>query len=215
MNVYIAGDSTVQTYHETESRQAGWGQFISEYFSCEVSFFNHAIGGRSSKSFIEEGRLEEILSDITKDDYLFIQMGHNDSTKSKPERYTEPYGDYKTYLKRYIEEVRRKEAIPILITPVARLHYVNGEYLADFGDYCNAMKEVAEEMNVLLIDLMKESIAYFTSINYETVYSFFMVSENGTDHTHFTEKGAREIAKIVSNAIKTLPITLSKYLIKE
>src|SRR5699024_9945732 len=138
------------------------------------------IGGRSSKSFIEEGRLEEILSDITKDDYLFIQMGHNDSTQSKPERYTEPYDDYKTYLKRYIEEVRRKEAIPILITPVARLHYVNGEYLADFGDYCNAMKEVAEEMNVLLIDLMKESIAYFTSINYETVYSFFMISENGT-----------------------------------
>src|SRR5699024_11082179 len=128
MNVYIAGDSTVQTYYETESKQAGWGQFISEYFSREVNFFNHAIGGRSSKSFIEEGRLEKIVSDITEGDYLLVQMGHNDSTKSKPERYTEPYDEYKSYLKQYIDEVRRKGATPILITPVARLHYVKGEF---------------------------------------------------------------------------------------
>src|SRR5699024_10867761 len=150
-HVYLASDSTVQTYHETETEQGGWGQFIQNYFTDQVQVHNHAIGGRSSKTFITEGRLDKIIEDINEGDYLLIQMGHNDSTKVRPERYTEPYGDYKDYLKQYIDEARSKQAIPILITPVGRLHYVEGEFLADFGDYCNAMKEVAKENDVLLI----------------------------------------------------------------
>ncbi|MBO0993418.1 rhamnogalacturonan acetylesterase [Bacillus sp. SD088] len=211
INVYLAGDSTVQSYDSSSSPQAGWGQYIANYFMDNVHFFNHAIGGRSSKTFITEGRLERIEQKMKEGDYLFIQMGHNDSTKTRPERYTEPYDDYKQYLKQYIKVAQEKKTIPILITPVGRLHYVNGEFLEDFGDYCNAMKEVAEEYNVMLIDLMKESIHYFSSLSYDQVFPFFMISVNETDCTHFTEKGANEMARLVSEGIKGLTIELSHY----
>lgn len=212
IDVFLAGDSTMQTYDSSFAPQAGWGQFIAKYFSSDITFHNHAMGGRSSKTFITEGRLAAILAEIKQGDYLFIQMGHNDSTKSRPERYTEAYDDYKKYLKQYVEGAREKGAIPILFTPVGRLHYVNGEFLADFGDYCNAMKEVAEEQNVLLVDLNKKSIEYFSAIGYDQAFQLFMISVNGTDCTHFTEKGANEIARIVSEGIKGLELELPNYL---
>ncbi|MBM7573469.1 rhamnogalacturonan acetylesterase [Aquibacillus albus] len=209
VKLYLASDSTAQTYGQSEAPQAGWGQFIGNYFDEKVEIYNYAIGGRSSKTFITEGRLANILDEIAKNDYLLIQLGHNDSTKIRPQRYTEPYDDYKQYLKQYVQGAREHQAIPILITPVARLHYVNQEFLMDFGDYCNAMKEVAEEEDVLLIDLMKQSLAYYTSIGYEQVKELFMISVNGTDCTHFTEKGAGEIARLVAQGVKSLEINLS------
>lgn len=202
INIYLAGDSTVQTYSEDRKPQAGWGQFIGDYFTENITVYNHAIGGRSSKSFIMEGRLARITETIQSGDYLFIQMGHNDSTKSRPERYTEPYGDYKKYLTEYIVQAKEKGAHPILITPVCRLHCVNGEFLNDFGDYCQAMKEVAIETDVPIIDLMETSLRYLKKIGYEAAKSFYMISANGTDCTHFTEKGAREMARLVSGKVK-------------
>lgn len=211
MDIYLAGDSTVQSYDFSRAPQAGWGQFLGDYITGGVNVLNHAIGGRSSKTFITENRLSKIITEINKGDYLLIQMGHNDSTKNRPERYTEPYEDYKVYLQQYIKGARSKQAIPILITPVGRLHYVNDEFLVDFGDYCNAMKEVAEENNVQIIDLMKKSIEYFTSIGYEQAKELFMISTNGIDCTHFTEKGAREMARLISEGIEGLAIDLSFY----
>ena len=211
INVYLAGDSTVQTSQEKESPQAGWGQFIEQFFTEDVQFFNHAIGGRSSKTFVEEGRLEAILSKISRDDYLLIQMGHNDSTPYKPERYTEPFGDYQKYLHMYVEGARKTQAIPILITPVARLHYENNQFVNDFQDYCNAMKQLAIEEHVLCIDLMERSLQYFASCGYELVLTFFMASVNHNDYTHFTKAGAKAIARLVADEIKNLPTPLAKY----
>lgn len=178
------------------------GQFIGDYLIDEVDIKNHAVGGRSSKTFITEGRLAKIEEEISANDYLFIQMGHNDSTIDRPERYTEPYGSYKSYLQQYIDVARAKNAIPVLITPVGRLHYVNDEFLMDFGDYCNAMKELAEENEVFLIDLMKRSITYLSSIGYVNANELYMISVNGIDCTHFTEKGANEMALLVSDGMK-------------
>jgi len=212
INVYLAGDSTVQTYGKQQAPQAGWGQYIEHHFTNDIHIHNHAIGGRSSKTFITEGRLENITANIDVGDYLLIQMGHNDSTKSRPARYTEPYEDYKTYLKEYVTHAREKGAFPILITPVGRLHYVNDAFLADFGDYCNAMKEVAEENDALLIDLMTRSLDYFEAIGYEATKKLFMVSVNGTDHTHFTDQGAKAMAQLVCQGIQKLDIDLSTYI---
>ncbi|WP_163539301.1 rhamnogalacturonan acetylesterase [Gracilibacillus sp. YIM 98692] len=195
--IYLASDSTCQTYDKNEAPQAGWGQFLQGYLN-QIEICNHAIGGRSSKTFIEEGRLQAILDDIRSGDYLVIQMGHNDSTKERPQRYTEPYQDYKKYLKQYIQGAREKKAIPILITPVTRLHYVNGEFLKDFGDYCNAMKEVANEEAVELIDLMYWSNAHLQTIGYKQAKQYFMLDVNGEDCTHYTETGADQIARIVA-----------------
>ena len=208
--IYLAGDSTVQTYARG-STQAGWGQFIADFFTEDVKFVNCAIGGRSSKTFVEEGRLDAILREMKAHDYLFVQMGHNDSTESKPERYTHPYTKYKQYLKKYVDGARRLKANPVLITPVARLHYENGRFMNDFPAYCEAMKQLVSEEGVPLIDLMTKSLEYYSSVGYDEVFKLFMVSENGDDFTHFTLKGARRIAKLVSQGVKELNRELANF----
>jgi lysophospholipase L1-like esterase len=213
--VYIAGDSTVMTYKPDSAPQAGWGQFIHNYFSSDVNFENHSIAGRSSKSFISEGRLDKISNKIQPNDYLFIQFGHNDAAIDKPERYTKPYTEYKEYLKKYIDVAHSKNAIPVLFTPVGMLTYKDDEFINDFPDYCKAMKQVAEEEHVSLIDLMSESLKYYDTIGYDETYQLFMVSSNGTDHAHFTEKGANRIARIVSQGVKELTLPISKFYIEE
>ncbi|CAG7627410.1 rhamnogalacturonan acetylesterase [Paenibacillus allorhizosphaerae] len=209
--LYIAGDSTVQTYGADRAPQAGWGQFIAEYFTDDLRFVNRAIGGRSSRTFIEEGRLEAILNEIKENDYLLVQMGHNDSTVSKPERYTEPYGAYKQYLKMYIEGARLRKSNPILFTPVGRLHYEDGAFINDFPDYCHAMKQVAGELEVPIVDLMARSLEQYTQLGYERATRLFMISSNGTDCTHITEEGAKCIANLVSQGIRELNLPISRY----
>lgn len=211
VSAYLASDSTVQDYGPEDAPQAGWGMYIGDYFTGDVRFFNHAIGGRSSRTFVEEGRLDAILKEIQAGDFLFIQMGHNDSTESKPERYTEPYTTYKLYLKKYVDGARKKKAMPILITPAARLHYEDGTYLNDFPDYCKAMKQVADEEGVLLIDLMARSLEHLAAVGYDEAFTYFMVSSNDTDYTHFTEKGANAMASVLSREVKQLGIEISKY----
>lgn len=211
--VYICGDSTVQTYSARYAPQAGWGQFIGEYFTSDVLFVNKAIAGRSSKSFIAEGRLDEIINMIKPNDYLFVQFGHNDATITNPDRYAEAGTTYKECLRQYIDRARQKGAIPVLITPVARLNYVNGTFKNDFPAYCTAMKEVANEKNVPCIDLMNKSLSYYASIGYDKVYPLYLVSSNGTDYTHFTEAGAKQIARLVAEGVKELGLGISKYLV--
>lgn len=211
IKVYIAGDSTVQTYDESHKPQAGWGQFINKYFTEDVEFKNHAFAGRSSKSFINEGRLDSILNLIGQDDYLLIQMGHNDAAIDKPERYTEPNLEYKKYLKMYIDGARKHGAIPVLITPVATLKYEDEKFVNEFPDYCTSMKQLAADENLQCIDLMSKSLEYFKSVGYDETYTMFMASTNGTDYAHFTEKGAGIIAEIISKEIVNKDINLSKY----
>ncbi|WP_160720762.1 rhamnogalacturonan acetylesterase [Bacillus sp. USDA818B3_A] len=211
IRVFLAADSTVQTYEISEKEQGGWGEFLQDYLTEDIHVVNHAIGGRSSKTFVEEGRLNKIVEKMKEGDYLFIQMGHNDATASKPERYTDPFTTYKDYLKMYIEAARNCQANPVLITPVARLHKENGRFINDFPDYCQAMKEVAEEENVVLIDLMTKSLRLFEAIGYDKTLPFFMVSVNETDFTHFTKKGAKQMAKLVAECIKETELPISKF----
>jgi lysophospholipase L1-like esterase len=204
VHIYLAGDSTVQPHRPEIPHQAGWGHSIARLLVDEVEVFNQAIGGRSSRTFVEEGRLDEILTRLDSGDYLFIQMGHNDASAGKPERYTEPYSEFKGYLRQYIDGARQKRATPILITPVATLHYENGQFLNDFPDYCESMKQLAAEENVLCIDLMQRSLQYFASIGYEEAKRLFMVTINGTDHVHFTFEGAERMAELVAQGIREL-----------
>ena len=209
--VYIAGDSTVQSYNASYYPQAGWGQMISKYFTSDVSFVNKAIAGRSSKNFVTQGRLDEILNVIQPNDYLFVQFGHNDATISNADRYAAPYTTYKEYLAQYIDGARAKDAIPVLITPVARLNYKNNTFVNDFPDYCIAMKQVAQEKNCFIIDLMTKSLDYYKSIGYDQTYKLYLVSSNGTDYTHFTEEGATQIARLVAEGVREINIDIAKY----
>lgn len=212
--VYIAGDSTVMSYKASAAPQQGWGKRIPEYFNDQINFVNKSIGGRSSKSFVVQGRLDEVISMLHPKDYLFIQMGHNDSDSSKPDRYTD-IPTYKMYLKKYINGALLKGATPVLITPVARLHYSDDTFINDFPKYTEAMKEVAKETNTRCIDLMSKSIDSWTSLGYESVYPFYLASSNGTDYTHFTEEGASKVAGLVAEGTKEAKLSLSKYLVED
>ena len=119
MTVYLAGDSTVTDQPESGYPYCGWGQLLPAQFKHDVAVDNHAQSGRSSRSFINEGRLDAIMKRIKPEDFLFIQFGHNDE-KPDPERGTEPFTTYKEYLKKYIDEARGAGARPVLVTPVHR-----------------------------------------------------------------------------------------------
>lgn len=211
VTLYLAGDSTCQDYDPEETRQAGWGMYIGGLLRPEARIVNRAIGGRSSKSFIAEGRLEQIAGEIGAGDWLLVQLGHNDSTKDKPERYTEPFREYRGYLEQYIAAARERGAHTLFLTPVARLHWEDGRFLNDFADYCGTMTHLASEAGVPLIDLMGRSLQHLTDVGYEQAVPYYMVSVNGTDYTHFTAEGARMTARLVAEGIRELGIALSDY----
>lgn len=217
--VYLVGDSTMQTYDPYWKPQAGWGQMLPDFFSDAVEIKNHSIGGRSSKSFLFQGRLDEILRVIRPGDYLLVQFGHNDATISNPERYASP-ADYKNYLKTYIDGAQQRGATPIMITPVGRRDFNagTGKFNVSFPEYVQAMKEVVAEKEVLMIDLSKRSVEYYDSIGPEAALSVFLhvpagiyqAFPNGaTDNTHFQEYGAIQLARIVADAVRELDIPLA------
>jgi lysophospholipase L1-like esterase/fibronectin type 3 domain-containing protein len=219
-NVYIAGDSTVMTYSSRFYPQAGWGQKIADYFTRDVTFTNRAIGGRSSKSFVKDGRLDNILTEIRPNDYLFIQFGHNDAS-SVPERHTDPDTTYKEYLRMYVDGARQRQAQPVLITPVGRRSWDSaGLFKNDFPAYTEAMKQVAAEKGVPLLDLNTRSIAYYNTVGIEDSKALFFWLEPGVypnwpngvqDNTHFQEYGAEQIARIVSEGVRDLNLPISAY----
>ncbi|GAA3470064.1 hypothetical protein GCM10018965_046170 [Nonomuraea roseola] len=221
---YLAGDSTVQTYDPYWAPEAGWGQMVERFFGTGVGFDNHAIGGRSSRNFITQGRLDTILRQIRPGDYFLVQFGHNDATVSVPDRYASP-ADYKEYLRVYVNGARQRGATPILVTPVSRLDHnpVTGAFNVSFPEYVAKMKELAAEENVALVDLSALSRAYLDSIGPEAARSVFLYTPAGVytawpngsaDNTHFQEYGAIQMARLVAGAVKGLGLPLSA-LVKE
>jgi lysophospholipase L1-like esterase len=214
ITVYLAGDSTVSDYDSKVAPRAGWGQVLDGFFDDKIVVKNEASSGRSSKSFIDEGRLDAILSQIEKGDYLFIQFGHNDQKIEDPSRYTEPFATYKSHLKQYIDGARAKKAVPVLVTPVERRRFTaDGMARDSHGEYPKAMMELAQEENVPLIDLTDKSKALFQELGPEGTKDVFLWLDEGEhvnypqgveDNTHFQEDGAKRIAGLVIDGMKEL-----------
>ncbi|BAB07682.1 BH3963 [Halalkalibacterium halodurans C-125] len=222
--VYIASDSTAQTYDPYWNPQAGWGQMLPRYFETDVTIKNHAIGGRSSRTFYTEGRLDTILREIKPNDYLLIQFGHNDATISVPERYTS-VEDFKGYMETYVAGVRQRGGIPILVTPVGRrsFHPETGKFNVSFPGYKQAMEEVAAEQDVLLVNLNTLSREYYDEIGPEGTRSVFLHVDAGVypafpegraDDTHFQAYGAIQIARLLSEGIAQLNTPLADYVVE-
>ncbi|MFE7032646.1 rhamnogalacturonan acetylesterase [Streptomyces sp. NPDC057621] len=218
--LYIASDSTAQTYSSGYYPQAGWGQKLSSYFTSNITVANRAIGGRSSRSFIEQGRLAAIHQVIKAGDYLFVQFGHNDATVGNAERYTSP-ADYKEYLRNdYIRGTRAHGATPVVVTPVSRRSYdaTTGKFNVSFPAYVDAAKAVAQEEGAPLVDLSASSRAYLDGIGVEASKGIFLWLTAGQypnfpngvqDNTHFQERGAVEMARLVARAVAGLGLPLS------
>ena len=184
ITIFTIGDSTMANKKlEGENPERGWGQMLSRYFTDDITIDNHAVNGRSSKSFIDEGRWDAVLSKIQKGDYVFIQFGHNDE-KDDPNRHTDPGTTFDANLKKFVEDTRAKGGIPVLFNSIVRRNFgkadgnavanaikqddirngidpkapkdsiEEGETLIDtHGAYLISPKNVAKELNVTFIDL--------------------------------------------------------------
>ncbi|WP_426446827.1 rhamnogalacturonan acetylesterase [Paenibacillus sp. S-38] len=213
--VFLVGDSTVTDEGEDNFPYAGWGMMLSTYFKSGVAVANYAKSGRSSKSFHDEGRLAPVLEAMKPHDYLLIQFGHNDQ-KTDAERHTDPATTYKEWLKVYIDAAREREAHPILVTSVHRRYFAEDGTLIDtHKEYLTAVRELAEEEGVPLIDLAEKSRRLFEELGPEATKSIFLwaapgeyatLPDGAEDNTHFHERGAAKIAGLVAEGLKELQL---------
>lgn len=216
MKIFYAGDSTCARYSILNYPKTGIGQGLELYVKPEIIIDNHAVGGRSTKSFINEGRLQVIEEQISEGDFLFIQFGHNDEKELDENRYTTPYGTYKEYLKKYIQVARNAGAIPVLITSVERRCFVDAWKLAEetnLGNYAAGMRQVAEEEQVALVDLYSKSRAKIEEAGAVETTKWFMHLAKGeypafpdglVDDTHLKQDGSRIFAGLVAEGLKEL-----------
>lgn len=224
VTVFLAGDSTCATKLAEKRPETGWGEMFGKFFKGgKVAIDNRAMNGRSTKTFISEGRWQAIIDALKKGDYVFIQFGHNDSSKEKGERYTPPE-DYRKNLIKFVEEVRAKQANPVLLTPVMRRRFdKDGKFYDTHGEYPDIVRAVAKEQKVPLIDMHRKSEKLIVGYGVEGSKKLFLVLKEGEspnypkgldDNTHFSPLGAEEMAKLVVEGIRETKIGLRKYLKK-
>jgi len=221
ISIFLVGDSTVSNYDASVAPRKGWGQALGDFLNEHVTIYNQALSGRSSKSFIQEGHLSKVERLIQTGDYLLIQFGHNDSKPDK-ERATESFTSYQDYLRQYIQLANDKHAFPILITPVQRRSFdEDDQFYETHADYPDAMKQIAQTSNVPLIDLTTMSKRLYERLGPEDskkLFLWFKPGENDNypegvqDDTHFSAHGANEIAKLVIQGIRSLDLSLTRYI---
>jgi lysophospholipase L1-like esterase len=222
VTVFLAGNSTV--VDQDKEPWAAWGQIFPRYFEPgKICIANYAESGEALRSFYNAKRLDKILSLIKKGDYLFIEFAHNDQKEKG-----EGVGAYTTYtqsLQLYIREVRKKGGIPILITSMHRRNFDGeGKVVNTLGDYPDAMRKVAKEEKVGLIDLNAMSKILYETWGPETSMKAFVHYAANTfarqtealkDNTHFNPYGATELAKCIVSAIKKQQLPLAKFIRKD
>lgn len=233
INVFIASDSTAtdqtlnEDYHTHRHPVTGWGQSFQPWITGDnlqqlypllqastATLHNHAKGGRSTRTFFEEGRWHAIYDQLQPGDLVLIQFGHNDAAVDKHERYVNIQG-YQQFLRLYVDQVREKNAIPVLMTPVNRNYpWENGVLGNSHGEYPDAVKAIAAEKKVLLIDLGQRSRDFFTDKGESTVGPRYFMNlkpgafpaypEGHTDNTHFQPAGADVVARLVYEGLLDL-----------
>ena len=218
VRLFIAGDSTAAEYGPERAPQAGWGQALQSYLDpARFEVRNHAKGGRSTRSFIDEGRLDAIGRELRRGDVLLIQFGHNDAKFEDRTRYTDPDSDYPRMLMRYVQVARDHGATPVLVTPVARLLYDFGSLLDTHARYTLAMQQLAAREHVALIDLNDRSTRWIRALGEQGArpYFLFVPEQNKADGTHFSAAGATAVACLVlREAVQVLP-TLQPALVRD
>ena len=204
--VFLAGDSTVtdQPYEPT----ASWGQMLPRFFKPEVAVANHAESGETLKSFISGLRLAKVLSQMKSGDYLFIQFGHNDEKNNWPQTYVEAHTTYQAYLRVFIAEARLRGATPVLVTSMQRRTFdAHGRITNTHGDYPAAVREVAAETHVALIDLDRMSTTFYEALG--PAWAPLAFNNQGKDPTHHDNYGAYELAKCVVQGIRDAGLPLA------
>lgn len=210
--VYLAGDSTAATKQPTAAPETGWGMALPFFLADDrFTVANHAVNGRSSKSFYDEGRLAPILAALRPGDLLLVQFGHNDEKIEDPARGTDPETTYPQYLRLYIDGARERGARPVLLTSVERRKFdAAGTAQPTHGAYPDAVRRLARAERVPLLDIQASSIALWQRLGPEATQGYFNWLEPGEspnypaglqDNTHFQPHGAIEVARFVAREL--------------
>lgn len=206
--IYLLGDSTV--CDQPAEPYNSWGQMLTRFFRPGVSIANNAESGESLRSSLAAHRLDKVLSTIKPGDYLIIQYGHNDE-KERGEG-VGAFTTYKTDLKQFVGEARKHGGIPVLVTPVQRRSFDSaGKITNSHGDYPEAVRQVAREENVPLIDLNAMSKVLYETWGPELSKKAFAPNDN----THHNNYGSYELAKCIVEGIKSAKLEIAKYLVDD
>ena len=223
ITIFMIGNSTMADKPLKDGNpEKGWGQIFPLYFKSGINIENHAVNGRSTRSFIVEGRWDSVINKLKPGDYVIIEFGHNDAKKDDPKRYADANTDYKWNLEKFINETRQKGGIPILATPIVRRRFdEQGKFYDVHGDYPKVVRELCEKMNVILLDLHKKSEEYITKLGAERSKNFYLhiavdeynsLPEGKTDDTHLSPTGAFRICDFAAEEIKLKIPQLANYL---
>jgi len=224
VKIFMVGDSTMADKPTPEDNpERGWGMVFPTFFDDNVIIENHAQNGRSTRTFIEEGRWDFVINRVGKGDFVFIQFGHNDEVSTKKSYTTE--ADFKANFERMVVDVRAKGGIPVLCTSIARRSFDSIGNLTDTHPvYPEIIKQVAKEKKVYLIDMEAKSEKVLKTYGAEKSKKLFMniepgiwkkVPEGKTDNTHLVDSGAYEMGKCAVEGIRELNIKpLKKHLLQ-
>lgn len=219
--VYMVGDSTM-AQKPLDLPERGWGMAMSGFFKDAAMIQNHAVNGRSTKSFINEGRWTRVIDAVVAGDFVIIEFGHNDEKVEKAGVGTDPNTEFRDNLRRFIRDVKKKRAIPILATPIARRKFdENGKLISTHGAYPDAMRAVAAEEQVALLDLEHDTEAWLRTEGPDHSKRFFMWIAPGVypkfpqgrqDDTHLVESGAVKVASLAAEEIRAQNLPLARWL---
>jgi lysophospholipase L1-like esterase len=210
IKIFIAGDSTASIKEKKAFPENGWGMPFVYFWDTTVQVVNLAKNGRSTSSFRNEGLWKQIMDEAGEGDYIFIQFGHNDEVSTKKTYTTET--EFKNNLKQYISEARQKNAIPVLLTSMARRKFDSTGHIQGTHDvYAQITRTVAKEENTILFDMDKITQSLYQQFGVENSKLLFLQLKPGEhpnhpdgkeDNTHFNEFGARIVAQEVLKEIK-------------
>ncbi|MGD9127955.1 MAG: rhamnogalacturonan acetylesterase [Planctomycetia bacterium] len=186
--ILLVGDSTVTDH-------AGWGKGFKCLAGKQVKYLNHAKGGRSSKSYRDEGLWKKALK--TKADYVLIQFGHNDQPGKGPKRETDPKTTYRKNMARYVDEARAAGMKPILVTSLTRRKFVDGKVQCSLTEYVNTVRELAKEKKVPLVELYQRSIDQANELGPKGCEKMEPKKNGKFDHTHLNKYGSKMVAGLV------------------
>lgn len=214
ITIYWAGDSTVKQNGMSTWPQTGIGQEFERFLKPhEVRVENHAENGRSTKSFMEEGRLAVIYDRMTKGDFLFIQFGHNDEKPEDPTRYADPDSSFPENLEKFVNAARNKGAIPVIITPVTRFNRNNPKALYRHDRWAEAARRTGKNLGVAVVDLTAMSEQLVDEMGEAAATTYFMNLPEGVyphypqgqkDNTHLQPAGAVAFGALIAKGLYKL-----------
>ncbi len=221
ITVHLAGDSTMAEKLPQRRPETGWGEMLPHFFdTARVRFVNHARNGRSTRTFISEGRWQAITDSLRAGDYVFIQFGHNDASKDRVDRFTTP-DEYRRNLTRFVTETRAKGATPVLLTPVMRRRFHStGDFYDTHREYPDIVRSIASNERVVLIDMHRKSEQLLRLFGARASIDLFLHLEPGEnpnyprglrDDTHFSPFGAKIIASLAAEGIRESGLGLAAH----